>query len=235
MKELVCSICALFLWGCESKSTTSSVAEQSKDSVEKQFVSKPEDAVKSEYTIVEKIKGDLNQDGQADYVFIVKGTQKEYITTENGTTVDNNRRGILVVLQRKNKWEVLVKNYTCLPSLKEKVSVYMNPEISFSIARNNFYVHYSHGRYGYWKYTFRYRKNQMVLIGYDAVDKNGAVIQQEISINFNNKKRLIRTNLRATSSVEESEFREQWDTLPKVPNYVLDKISDFDTLDRELE
>ena len=88
----------------------------------------------------------------------------------------------------------------------------MNPEISFSIARNNFYVHYSHGRYGYWKYTFRYRKNQMVLIGYDAVDKNGAVIQQEISINFNNKKRLIRTNLRATSSVEESEFREQWDT-----------------------
>ena len=183
------------------------------------------------YVIFEKINGDLNKDGIEDCVMIVKATEKDSLVKNRfGEIVDRNRRGIIVLFNMKDHYDLVVKNTNCFSSENEDGGVYFPPELDIEIKKNKLYVHYGHGRYGYWEYTLRFQNSDFELIGYDQSD-GGVVIQSETSINFLTKKKLERENINKNADGGEEVFKETWKKINISKLIKLSEIKDFDELD----
>lgn len=186
------------------------------------------------FVVFEKINGDLNNDGIEDYVFIIKGTDKSKIVkdeTNDQLQLDRNRRGIIVLFNKKGQYELAAKNYDCFSSENEDGGIYFAPELSLEIKKGNLYVHYGYGRYGYWKYTFRFQNADLVLIGYDHSANRGPVINSETSINFLSKKKRVKVNTNENADGGDEIFMETWKNIT-VPQLIkLSEIKDFDKLD----
>ncbi len=194
----------------------------------------PADFVPKGYVIFEKIKGDLNKDGVDDYVLIIKGTNKSKIITDQSRgKLDRNRRGIVILLNKKNSYELAAKNYDCFSSENEDGGVYFAPELSVEIKKGNLYVNYGHGRYGSWKYTFRYQNADFELIGYDTTN-GGVVVSSEKSINFLTKKKLEKVNTNENAQGGDEVFKETEKNITINKLIKLTKIKDFDTLDMSI-
>ncbi len=183
------------------------------------------------YVIFEKINGDLNKDGTEDLVIIVKGTNKENIVINQfDEKVDHNRRGIIVLFNKKDHYESVLKNYDCFSSENEDGGVYFPPELSIEIKNDNLYAHYAHGRYGYWQFTFRYQNSDFELIGYDE-SNGGAVIESEKSINFLTKKKQVKVNTNENAEGGDEVFKETWGKIIVNRLIKLSEIKDFYELD----
>jgi hypothetical protein len=149
----------------------------------------PTDFLPKGFIVFKKIYGDLNKDGIEDCVLIIKGTDKnQVITDEYRGQLDRNRRGIIILFNKNDQYELAIKNYNCFSSENEDGGVYFAPELSVEIEKGNLYFHYGHGRYGYWKYTFRFQNSNFELIGYNEFS-NGAINNHETRVNFSTKKK----------------------------------------------
>lgn len=189
------------------------------------------DFIPKGYVEFNRYFGDLNGDGQDDSVLIVKGTDKKNIVINRfEQIVDRNRRGIIVLFKDGDGYRLADKNYNCFSSENEDGGVYYAPELSIDFARGNLIVHYAHGRYGFWKYVFRFQDANFKLIGYDASDNRGPRINTETSINFLTKKKLVRENTNIDDEGGEEIFKETWSNI-KLKNLIkLSEINDFDEL-----
>lgn len=151
----------------ESKNTENQKTQPSKTSVNQSSQSiegkkNPNDFIPEGYVINkygggisaegwDEIKGDLNKDGLEDVVLIIKGTDKnKIIQDEDRGALDRNRRGIIVLLNKGNYYELASKNYNCFSSENEDGGAYFAPELNVSIEKGNLYINYGHGRYGNW-------------------------------------------------------------------------------------
>jgi hypothetical protein len=145
--------------------------------------------------------------------------------------VDRNRRGIIVLFNNNGKYELVAENHDCFESENEDGGVYFPPELAIEIKKGNLNVKYHHGRYGEWKYIFRYQNSDFELIGYDSVD-GAVVIKSETSINFLTKRKLVKTNTNlAHDEGGEEVFEENWSDI-KIDSLIkLSKINDFFELD----
>lgn len=191
----------------------------------------PEDFIPEGYVIFEKTFGDLNKDDQEDCILMIKATDSaNVVLDEYRGELDRNRRGIILLFKNKDTYTVAVKNYDCFSSENEDGGVYYAPELSVYPLNNKLYVEYSHGRYGYWKYTFRYQNSDFELIGYDASSNYGPVINTETSINFSTKKKLTRKNTNEDAESGEEVFEETWSTVAINKLLKLSEIQDFDSL-----
>lgn len=185
------------------------------------------------YIIFEKIYGDLNNDGLEDCVIITKGTDKKNINSRDYRgELDYNRRGIMIFLNTGNNYELTVSNLDCFSSENEDGGVYFPPELWMKIENGNLYVSYSHGRYGNWKYTFKYQDSDFVLIGYDSSTNYGPVVQYQTSINFLTNKKLNRENINKNVEDGEEIFKEIWETIEAKELIKISDIEDFDQLQR---
>ena len=183
------------------------------------------------YVIYETIEGDVNQDGIDDCVLIVKASNKDNIVLNRfDEMVDRNRRGILVLLNKNNQYEVVVKNYTCFESEHEDGGVYYPPQLSVAIKNNKLYIHYEHGRYGYWQYTFGFHHDDFELIGYDHT-QGGVVTEKISSINFLTKKKQEKVNVNENADGGDEVFKETWKTIEIDHLIRLSAIEDFYALD----
>lgn len=192
-------------------------------------------AIPTGYMLFDKVQGDLNGDGLDDYVLVVKGTNNEMIIQdENRGALDRNRRGVMIYLTNEEGTDLITQNLSCFSSENEDGGVYFPPELSLEIKKGKLFIHYSHGRYGYWKYTFRYQYSHFELIGYDSSDNYGPIVNRETSINFLTKKKLVRenTNQDAEDSGEEV-FEEKWEEIEIDALLSLSKIKDFDLLEAD--
>lgn len=190
------------------------------------------------FVVVNTIKGDLNKDGAEDCVFIIKSTDKnQIITNESGERLDRNRRGIIVLFKKGNQFELATKNHKCFSSENEDGGVYFAPELSVNIKKGNLIIYYSHGRYGYWSYTFRFQNSDFQLIGYDNAYRSNFVSDwvtfDEESINFLNKKKLIREVIKTTKDGKEI-FKETSKSVAVSKLIKLSSIKDFDELDMSI-
>jgi hypothetical protein len=192
----------------------------------------PADFLPKEYVLFQKVNGDLNKDGIDDCVLIIKGTDKnQIITDEYRGHLDRNRRGIIVLFNKNGLYELAVKNYNCFSSENEDGGVYFAPELSVEIKKGNLYVHYGHGRYGYWKYTFSFQNLDFELIGYDQSDNSGPIINSETSINFLSKKKQEKVNTNENADGGDEVFEETWKNITANRLIKLSEIKDFDELD----
>ncbi len=186
------------------------------------------------YTIFEKVKGDLNKDGLEDCVLIIKGTDKsKIIRDEYRGKLDRNRRGILILFKKKDHYELAAKNYDCFSSENEDGGVYFPPELSVEINKANLFIRYGHGRYGYWRYTFKFRNSDIELIGYDSSSNRGPIVESETSINFLTKKKQTKENTNKNPDQESGEeiFKETWTTIKVDKLIKLSQVKDFDEPD----
>jgi hypothetical protein len=184
------------------------------------------------YAVIEKIPGDLNKDGIDDCILMIKEKNKSnFEKNSEGTLVDRNRRGIVVLLNKNGIYEQAVKNYSCFSSENEDGGVYVAPELSVEIKKNNLYVGYAHGRYGQWKYTFRLQNSDFELIGYDNSENDGPRINSKTSINFLSKKKQIKTNTNENAEGGDEVFEETWENIRLSKLIKLSEIKDFDELD----
>jgi len=185
------------------------------------------------YKITDKIYGDLNKDGLEDCVLLIKGTEKGLLVkNEYQEELDHNRRGIIVLFKKEKGYQLVFKNYDCFSSGNEDGGIYIAPELSIGINKGNLYFHYAHGRYGYWRYTLRYRNADFELIGYDDSDNQGPVVNSEMSINFLTKKKKVRTNVNRDAEAGEEVFEEEWSDV-KVRK--LKKLSEIDNFNDPYE
>ncbi|MDR7209146.1 hypothetical protein [Flavobacterium piscis] len=190
------------------------------------------DFVPEGYKIFQEIYGDLNKDGIEDCIVIIKGTNKEnVITDEHRGKLDRNRRGIIVLFKEKENYIQAVKNYDCFSSENEDGGVYFAPDLEVSIEKGKLYVHYGHGRYGYWSYTFRFKNNDFELIGYDSTEHNGPVVNSETSINFLTKKKVTKTNTNENAESGDEVFEEKIEKIKVDKLIQLSEIKDFDELE----
>jgi hypothetical protein len=184
------------------------------------------------YVIFDRVYGDLNKDGLNDCALIIKATDtSRYVMDEYRGRLDRNRRGIVVLLNKGKTHEVIVKNYSCFSSENEDGGVYFPPDLTPEIVNGKLYLQYSHGRYGYWKYTFRYQHSDLELIGYDASNCMGPVIKSETSINFLTKKKQEKVNVNENAEGGDEVFEEEWTNI-SVPRLLkLSEIEDFDAIE----
>lgn len=185
----------------------------------------------------EELFGDLNKDGIKDRIVIVKGTDTTKVVEDDYRgRLDRNRRGIMVFSDQDGTWELVLKNLDCFSSENEEGGIYYAPILSMEIENGNLYIHYHHGRYGFWKYTFRKNKDDFELIGYDGSSNYGPIVQQETSINFLTNKKLIRVNENENAEEGGQEvFVETWHDLKQKSILKLSEIVDFDELRLETE
>lgn len=190
------------------------------------------DFIPAGYKIFQEIKGDLNKDGLEDCAIIIKGTKKEnIITDEYRGKLDRNRRGIIVLFKVNEDYVLATKNYDCFSSENEDGGVYFAPELDVSIEKGKLYVHYGHGRYGYWTYTFRYQKADFELIGYDSSNNYGPVVNSETSINFLTKNKVTKTNTNENAESGDEVFEEKTEKIKVDKLIQLSEIKDFDELE----
>ena len=185
--------------------------------------------IPASYILFDAIQGDLNKDGLKDVVLIVKATDpKQWVTDEYRGKLDRNRRGVVVLLNVKGRYQKVVQNLTLFSSENEDGGVYFAPELVPSIEKGLLKLHYAHGRYGYWAYQFRLEGRDMRLIGYDSSDNFGPYVNSETSVNFLTAKKLVRENLNKDLD-SDPKFKEIWSKVNIAPMY-LSKIQDIDDL-----
>jgi len=143
------------------------------------------------------MRGDLNGDGADDYVLIIKATDKKMFVRRdeddpNSELLDRNSRGVMIFFKDGDDYNLAVENRQCFSSENEDGGVYFAPMLSVEIKNGNLYVNYDHGRYGWWKYTLRYRNSEFELIGYDDEDFYSG---KGTSINIPAKKQLLKVCL----------------------------------------
>ena len=188
--------------------------------------------IPAKYVLFEAIQGDLNKDGIQDLVLIVKATDPtQWVNHEYRGKLDRNRRGIIVLLKEKGRYKKLTQNLSAFSSENEEGGVYFTPELWFEINKGLLNVHYGHGRYGYWNYSFRLQNQDLRLIGYDSSSNHGPYVESETSMNFLTDKKVIRKNLNEDPDGE-PRFKETWSKAKISPIY-LSKIQDFDELNFE--
>lgn len=195
----------------------------------------PTDFIPKGFEVFEKISGDLNKDGIEDLVLLIKGTDKNKIITHKFRgQLDLNRRGIIALFFKNGNYELASHNYDCFSSEDDYSGVYFAPELSVEIKNGNLLVHYGHGRYGYWKYTFRFQSSDFDLIGYDGGYKSDFesdwVTFDEESINFLSKKKLTKEVTKVADDGTET-FKETWKKISVNKLLKLSEIKDFDNLD----
>ena len=188
--------------------------------------------IPAKYVLFEAIQGDLNNDGIQDLVLIVKATDPtQWVNHEYRGKLDRNRRGMIVLLADKGKYKPILSNLSCFSSENEEGGVYFAPELWFEINKGLLNVHYGHGRYGYWNYSFRLQNQDLRLIGYDSSSNHGPYVESETSMNFLTDKKVIRKNLNEDPDGE-PRFKETWSKAKVSPIY-LSTIKDFDELNFE--
>ncbi|MDO6804022.1 lysozyme inhibitor LprI family protein, partial [Wenyingzhuangia sp. 1_MG-2023] len=183
------------------------------------------------YKLFEKYFGNLNNDNLEDCILIIKKTDSlNVIKDKYQGKIDRNRRGIIVLLNNDKKfYRESIKNLDCFSSENEDGGVYFSPELSIKIINKKIIIHYSHGRYGYWKYQFRINENEFELIGYDS-SYGGAVIKSQTSINFLSKKKLYQKNINENDEGGDEIFENTWSKV-NISNLIkLSEIKDFDNL-----
>jgi hypothetical protein len=192
---------------------------------------KPDDFLPVGYVIFEKVNGDLNNDGIDDCILIIKGTEKKQIIKDKYRGIlDRNRRGIIILFKEKENFNAVVENYNCFSSENEDGGNYYAPELYVYVEKGNLFVNYGYGRYGYWKYNFKYQVSNFNLIGYDS-SSGGVVIESETSINFLSKKKLEKININKNAEGGDEIFKETWKNINVNRLLKLSEIKDFDELD----
>ena len=91
----------------------------------------PPDFLPKGFVVFETINGDLNKDGIEDCILIIKGTDKNKIIVDKYIgQLDRNRRGMIILFNKNDYYELVLENQDCFSSENEDGGVYFSPDLS---------------------------------------------------------------------------------------------------------
>ncbi len=122
---------------------------------------------------------------------------------------------------------MIVENLSCFYSEDEYGGVYFKPDILTSIEKGNLHILFAHGRYGHWRYNFRYQGSDFELIGYDSSANRGPIVEEVTSINYLTKKMLVKENINSDDEYADPVFKERWESFSLNHRFRLSEIKDF--------
>lgn len=187
-----------------------------------------------DYRIMDVMQSDLNSDDLDDLILLVKDTKADGFQPDQwgNKIVDKNRRGLVVFLNSDNGYKKVLENKSIFSSENEDGGVYFPPDLSVGLNKNILNIHYGHGRYGAWSYTFRYdQKGDFDLIGYDSEYNRGPITLEITSINFlTGKKKILKNPDEENEDWDIKDFKESWGKLPKAKIIKLSEIDNIDDL-----
>ena len=91
-------------------------------------------------------------------------------------------------------------------------------------------IAFSHGKHGFWTYTFQHKNDDFELIKYKVTASNGNVIKSETTIDYLSKKKIINTNTNKKNKNGEEVFEEKVENIVIKKIVKLSEIKDFDEL-----
>ena len=176
---------------------------------------------------------DFDNNGLTDYLLFIRATKRENFELEDfwqgverDTLIDRNPRGYLLVMNRKERFEVTSFNYECFPSANESGGVYFPPEldispINFTDNGKGVEVSYWHGRYGNWGYKFKYIDGDFVLTKYYNNESMSWIteITRTIIINFESSEIEISELKNAEECADNGEIEPIYETKTDKINY----------------
>lgn len=191
------------------------------------------DFIPENYVLYQQYDADLNNDGVEDCILIIKDTKKEQVVVNRfDKTVDRNRRGILVLFKKNNKYQLIDKNVDCFYSENEDGGNYYAPQLNVETDNGDIILNYEHGRYGGWKYRFRFINANYKLIEYHGI-AGGAVTLSETSINFLTKEKVVKKNINEDDKGNNEVFKTTKTTIKIEQLIKLSEIKDFEELSFE--
>jgi hypothetical protein len=176
----------------------------------------PQDYIPPGYAINRTIEADFNNDGVNDYVIILKEER-------------STKGGLMALLDKNNTYEIATKNLQCFEFEKDG-GVYFPPELSVEVSGGNLIILYDHGRYGSSSYIFKFRSSDFELIEFNRQDSRGPYIVEITSIDFLNRKKIIRKNTYQPKT--EYDMKEDFDDfLSDISIEHLIRLSEIDSFD----
>ena len=181
--------------------------------------------VPNNWKILEKVQGDLNQDGQADIALIIEDTNPDHFVANAGlgsNVLNVNERKLLVLFKQPNGYQLIASNHS-LPTEGNLDSPCLADPLgeseALSIQKGVLKIHLHYWlSCGSWYvtnhiYTFQYHDHSFKLIGYDTNDfhrASGDITAQ--SINFMTGK--VKTTTGENEFAESTQpVKVQWSTL----------------------
>ncbi len=199
------------------------------------YKTKPSDFTPEGFIVYKTNFGDLNNDGQEDCVLIIKGTNKDSLVVNRfNNIVDRNNRGVLVLLNSKDKYHLVSENYDCFYSENEDGGNYYIPQLNIVIEEGELIIGFEHGRYGWWNYKFKYIDSKFKLIEYKSVSSYSSTTLTETHINFVIKEKLFSENIDPDYESNEQVFKETKSKISSSDLINLSDIKSFKDLDMSI-
>ena len=184
------------------------------------------------YSIYETHFADLNNDQQDDCILIIKESNKNNIVVNRfNTTVDRNRRGVIILFKKNNGYQLVTKNDSCFSSENEDGGIYHPPQLSIETEKGDLIIGFDHGRYGFWSYRFRFQNSNFSLIQYAASSNYGPIINKETTIDFLTKTKLVSENISEDPGGNDDIFKDTQTTITIDKLLRLSQIKNFEDLE----
>ena len=183
------------------------------------------------YEVISQFDADVNQDGKPDKLMTIWGTDPKKIKkNEDGEDINNNRGGIIIALKHDAGYELAVANYECFSADTFGGDEIDDVVFDYYMKNNTLIFHFAHGRYGFWKYIFRYQNNDIELIGYHLDQSNGAISSLIEDVNFSTRTAVYKQNMN-NNDEEPAKYKVKIIKFKRDNLIKLSEIADFDNLD----
>ncbi|MGF6419037.1 hypothetical protein ABH900_002540 [Stenotrophomonas sp. AN71] len=190
------------------------------------------------WTLEASVEGDLDQDGRADLVLVLRQQDPRNVIEHDGlgpSPYDSNPRILAVAWSRPSGYVLAAQDHRLIPRPESPVMSDPLEDGGVSIQRGTLKVAlFSFSSAGSWSmgttgFTFRWQDGAFVLIGYDqnSTMRNSGQTES-VSVNFSTRK-----VKRAEGSIEDDRERVHWEPLRGRQRWTLESVGDgwsFDPL-----
>lgn len=181
------------------------------------------DFVPKNWKVFGKASGDLNGDGQTDYVLVLKATYSKFLNKNESQIFNTNPRILVILFKENNGYRIAKQNneFVFVPDSPSMSEPFQKVKINNRVLQLDFELWYSAGSWSAsnYSYKFRFQNGNFYLIGIEKTEwiRNSGETETR-SYNFlTNKVKIM------TGDIQSEEKKIEW------KNFRVIKLKTLDT------